>query len=105
MNPIFDSTDTGNWIEAAGLVRRLLPDDDDGSRHQRMIVDMRNGQTLLVAHNIELADRVPIGIGDRIRFRGLYEWNEQGGLVHWTHDDPMGIEDGGFIRCRSQRYS
>jgi hypothetical protein len=47
---------------------------------------------------------VPIGLGDRIRFRGMYEWNEQGGLVHWTHHDPLGIEDGGFIRYRSKLY-
>jgi len=72
-----------------------LPDDDDGSRHQRFIIDIGDHQTLLIAHNIELADRVPLGMGDRVRVRGLYEWNDLGGLVHWTHDDPLGEEDGG----------
>lgn len=96
--------DSGSWIEASGLVRRLLRDDNEGSRHQRFILDMRNGQTLLVVHNLELAGRVPLGIGDRIQLRGMYEWNDLGGLVHWTHHDPHGIEEGGYLRYRTRIY-
>ena len=58
----------------------------------------------MIAHNIDVADRIPIAIGDRIRFRGMYEWNDFGGLVHWTHDDPMGVEDRGWIRYRRKTY-
>lgn len=82
-----------------------MPDDDDGSRHQRFIIDIGDHQTLLIAHNIELADRVPLGMGDRVRVRGLYEWNDLGGLVHWTHEDPLGEEDGGWVKYRRQSYS
>ena len=84
---------------------RLLTDDADGSRHQRMILQLGNRHTLLIAHNIDLADRVPVGLGDRLRFRGMYEWNERGGLVHWTHRDPMGIEVGGWIKFRRKTYA
>jgi hypothetical protein len=101
---VYGKPDTGTWIEESGLVHRLIPDDHDGARHQRFILDLRNGQTVLMAHNLDLAERVPVGLGDRIRFRGMYEWNEWGGLVHWTHHDPLGIEDGGFIRYRSKSY-
>lgn len=104
MKPHYGKNDTGTWIESSGVITRLLRDDKDGSRHQRMILDLRNGQTLLVAHNIDLARRVPAGLGDRIRFRGMYEWNELGGLVHWTHDDPLGVEDGGYIDYRRKLY-
>ena len=104
MNRILNQLDTGTWIEGTGLVRRLIADDNDGARHQRFILDMRNGQSLLMAHNLDLADRVPVGVGDRLRFRGMYEWNDLGGLVHWTHHDPLGIEDGGFIRYRGHVY-
>jgi len=82
-----------------------LSDDRDGDRHQRFIVQLKDGGTLLMAHNIDLADRVPVGLGDRVQFRGMYEWNELGGLVHWTHHDPMGIEDGGWIRYRKKTYA
>jgi hypothetical protein len=104
MNEILNCSDSESWIEASGLVRRLLPDDNDESRHQRFVLDMRNGQTILVAHNIDLAQRVPIGMGSRIRFRGMYEWNNLGGLVHWTHHDPLGAEDGGYIKYRTRVY-
>lgn len=68
-------------------------------------MDTRNRQTLLVNHNIAIAERVPLGLGDRVRVRGLYEWNASGGLVHWTHGDPMGEEEGGWIEFRKRRYA
>lgn len=100
----FDKKNNGEWIEGSGFVRRLLTDDDDGSRHQRIIIQIPGGATLLIAHNLDLADRVPVGLGDRLYFRGLYEWNDLGGLVHWTHHDPMGEEDGGWVRFRRTTY-
>lgn len=101
---VFTRQDSGEWVKGSGIVRRMLRDDDEGSRHQRFIVDMRNGQTLLIAHNIDLAKRVPVGMGDRIKFRGMYEWNDMGGLIHWTHDDPMGVERGGHIDFRNMLF-
>ena len=100
----FRKSDTGSWIEVTGFVKRLLSDDNEGSRHQRFIIDIGGGQTLLIAHNIDLARRVPVGMGDRVRARGMYEWNDLGGLVHWTHHDPLGEEDGGYIRYRTRDY-
>jgi len=100
----YGKRDDGRWIEDRGFVKRLLTDDSDGSRHQRFIISLPNRQTLLIAHNIDLARRIPLGIGDRIHFRGMYEWNDLGGLVHWTHHDPLGVEDGGWIRYRRKKY-
>ena len=100
-----NKNNNGEWIEGSGFVRRLLTDDDDGSRHQRFVIQIPGGNTLLVAHNIDLADRVPVGMGDRVYFRGLYEWNDIGGLLHWTHHDPMGHEEGGYVRFRRKVYS
>lgn len=104
MRKPFQERDSGTWIEITGFVRRLLSDDSDGSRHQRFIVDIGAGRTLLIAHNTDLAERIPLGIGDRVRVRGMYEWNDLGGLMHWTHHDPLGVEDGGFVRYRRKEY-
>lgn len=104
MKKPFEKSDTGNWIEVTGFVRRLLSDDNDGSRHQRFILDIGDRRTILVAHNIDLAERAPVGMGDRVRVRGMYEWNELGGLVHWTHHDSHGVEDGGYVRYRARVY-
>lgn len=105
MRHAYRTADTGNWIEDTGVVRRLLSDDNDRVRHQRFVVRLVGGQTLLIAHNVDIARRIPVGIGDRVRFRGMYEWNDLGGLVHWTHHDPHGIEDGGWVRFRTRDYA
>lgn len=104
MSKDYGKRDSGEWIEDSGFARRLIRDDHDGSQHQRIILELSGGRTLLIAHNIDIAKRVPLGIGDRIAFRGTYEWNELGGLVHWTHHDPHGVEDGGYINYRSKKY-
>jgi hypothetical protein len=85
-------------VQASGEVRRLLIDDNQGARHQRFVLELPSGHTVLVAHNIDLAQRVPLGRGDRVQVKGEYEWNEDGGVIHWTHRDPRGAHEGGWIR-------
>ncbi len=86
-------------VEGQGVVRRVLPDDNDGSRHQRFILALSSGQTLLVAHNIDLAPRVAgLREGDSVSFSGEYEWNPEGGVIHWTHRDPKKVHLPGWIR-------
>ena len=92
-------------MEDTGFVKRLISDDNDGARHQRFVLQLADRHTLLIAHNIDIATRVPVAIGDRVAFRGLYEWNDRGGLVHWTHDDPMGNDAGGWVRYRNRVYA
>jgi len=92
------------WVSVGGVVEKSLPDDREGSRHQRFILRLPGGHTLLVAHNIDLAERVPLREGDRLQLRGEYEWNERGGVLHWTHHDPDGRHSGGWIEHEGQRY-
>jgi len=92
-------------VSGQGVVARLLPDDNSGSRHQKFILRLSSGQTLLVAHNIDIAPRVSsLGEGDSIDFNGIYEWNEKGGVLHWTHRDPNGRHTAGWLRHRGQTY-
>jgi len=101
---VYDKSSWDEWIEDTGIVIRLLNDADDEGPHQRFVVRLASGQTLLVAHNLEIAERVPLGIGDRVGFRGLFEWNPEGGILHWTHRDPQGRGEDGFLRFRGQTY-
>lgn len=95
---------SGFMVEASGSVKKSLPDDLEGSRHQRFIVRLANGHTVLIAHNIDLAPKVPLREGDTLEFRGQYEWNPDGGVVHWTHHDPDGRHDEGWIRHAGELY-
>ena len=92
-------------VEGEGTVTRLLPDDLNGSRHQRFIVQLASGQTLLVSHNIDLAPRINgLNVGDSVRFNGEYVWNEKGGVIHWTHHDPRGRHVAGWVIHNGRTY-
>jgi len=92
-------------IEGQGKVVKILPDDNNDSRHQRIIIRLESGQTLLLAHNIDLAQRIDtLRAGDIIAFYGEYEWNSKGGVIHWTHHDPQGRHPAGWIRHDGQTY-
>ena len=83
-------------VEGKGEVVKLLPDDNNGSRHQKFLVKISPEQTLLFAHNLDLAARVePLAVGDIVEFKGEYVFNPKGGIVHWTHRDPQGRQENG----------
>ena len=54
-----ESWRSGQWVQLDATVTRLLADDNEGSRHQRFIINPGGNHTLLVAHNIDLAKRAP----------------------------------------------
>ena len=92
-------------VESAGVVTRVLADDADGSRHQRFLLRLKSGQTVLIAHNIDLAPRIEgLRQGDSVAFAGEYEWNERGGVVHWTHRDPAGRHVAGWLGHQGKLY-
>ena len=92
-------------VEGEGTVIRVLSDDRDGSRHQRFIVQLASGQTLLITHNIDIAPRIEgLNEGDSVRFNGEYVWNEKGGIIHWTHHDPRGRHVAGWVIHNSKTY-
>jgi hypothetical protein len=92
-------------VQGSGRVTRILADDDDGSRHQRFIVRLASGQTVLIAHNIDLASRLAsLQEGDSVEFYGEYEWNAKGGVVHWTHRDPERRHVDGWVRHNGRTY-
>jgi hypothetical protein len=93
------------FVEDNGEVIKLLKDDTHGSQHQRFIIKTSNGKTVLVAHNIDIADRInSIRIGDTVTFRGEYVFNPKGGILHWTHHDPDGSSVGGWIEHEGKIY-
>ena len=96
---------SGQMLRVTGRVQRLLADDRDGSPHQRFIIVSDDGRSLRVAHNLDLAPRLDgLKVGESVLVYGEYEWNPQGGVLHWTHDDPDGQHVTGYIEWQGRRY-
>ena len=92
-------------VSGSGKVSRILKDDNTGSRHQRFILRLSSDQTLLVAHNIDLAPKInALQKGDLVEFFGEYEWNSNGGVIHWTHHDPGKKHVGGWLKHNGRKY-
>jgi hypothetical protein len=92
-------------VEGEGTVIRFLPDNLNGPRHQRFIVQLASGQTLLMTHNIDIAPRIDgLKVSDSVSFKGEYVWNEKGGVIHWTHHDPEGRHVAGWVKHNGKTY-
>ncbi len=101
----YDEQLSGVQVAGSGTVIRVLSDDSNGGRHQRFVLELHSGQTVLVAHNIDVAPRIPRLLeGDTVEFNGVYEWNDEGGVIHWTHHDPEGIHAAGWLKHNGVLY-
>ena len=102
---LFNQKKSDVQVQITGKVIRLLADDNEGSRHQRFILELGDGHTVLVAHNIDLAPRInALRVGDDVTVYGEYEWNNKGGVMHWTHHDPQNRHPHGWIRHNGELY-
>lgn len=101
----YDNRQSDLQVKGEGIVKRVLSDDLKGSRHQRFLLQLATGQTVLVAHNIDLAPRIErLRMGDKVAFHGEYEWNSKGGVIHWTHHDPRGRHVAGWLKHAGRTY-
>ena len=101
----FSAQQSGALVTGVGEVSRILGDDSIGDRHQRFILRLPSGQTVLIAHNIDIAPRIEgLNVGDTVSFHGEFEWNDKGGVVHWTHHDPQGSHEAGWLKHAGRTY-
>jgi hypothetical protein len=92
-------------VEGEGAVIRVLPDDMNAPRHQRFILQLASGQTVLIAYNIDIAPRINgLEAGDSVSFSGEYVWNAKGGVIHWTHHDPQSRHVSGWVIHNGKTY-
>jgi Protein of unknown function (DUF3465) len=93
-------------VAAHGVVTSVLTDDSGPSGvHQRFIIRLVGStQTVLVDNNVTIGQRAPVRPGSDVLVHGEYEWNDQGGLIHFTHHDPGHTHEGGWIEMSGVRY-
>lgn len=104
----FKAKQSDRQVKGCGIIIKALPDDNKGSRHQKILVELDGvspKHTVLLVHNIDLAPRVAdVSRGTLLNFYGEYVYNDKGGLVHWTHHDPAARHQGGWIDSNGVRY-
>ena len=104
----FRAKQSNRQVQGCGTIIKALADDNEGSRHQKILIELDGvspKQTLLLVHNIDLAPRVAnVSPSTAVSFYGEYVYNDKGGLVHWTHHDPAARHQGGWIESNGVRY-
>lgn len=94
-------------VVASGRVTRVLgvrggPSGD----HEGYLLRLDGGcaLTLKVETNVTLTGPVPLTTGEAVVVKGEYEYNALGGVVHWTHRDPRGNHEAGYVRAGGLTY-
>ncbi|HET9846955.1 MAG TPA: DUF3465 domain-containing protein [Candidatus Dormibacteraeota bacterium] len=93
-------------VTADGTIIRLLPDRSSSTgMHEQFIIRLSaQDLTIEVEHNFSIAPRVPAQVGDHVIVHGEYIWNSKGGLIHFTHHDPQGTHEGGYVVDQGKTY-
>lgn len=95
---------SGTIVEGRGAVLKILPDDNDGSPHQRFLIKLASGDVVKISHNLDVAKRLPVEVKDTVEFHGQFEWNDLGAAVHWTHRDLRGKHEDGWLKHQGKTY-
>jgi len=103
----FSNARSGVEVVAAGTVTRSLGTQAGRvSPHEGFLLRLDSGCSLIVRveANTDFTGPIPIERGERVVVKGEYEYYPLGGVVHWTHRDPRGRHEGGFIEAGGQTY-
>lgn len=94
-------------VVAQGKITRLLGTRDGRSgSHEGFLVRLDSGCNLVVKveTNVTLTGPVPLTLGEPVVVKGEYEYYSLGGVIHWTHRDPRGYHEGGYVQADGATY-
>ena len=91
-------------VRDSGVVVRVLGMRNSYSGlHEGFIVRFSSrGGTHLVEDNADITGPIPLRRGDAISMQGQLECNDR--VIHWTHRDPRGRHQAGYIIVNGNTY-
>ncbi|HEY7981810.1 MAG TPA: DUF3465 domain-containing protein [Candidatus Eremiobacteraceae bacterium] len=99
---------SGTEVTVEGPVVRVLSTHSGAQGvHEQFIVAVRANNTeqdVLVADNISIGRAAPVHQGDDVTVRGELAIDPGGPVIHWTHNDPRGRHQSGFVRLGGVLY-
>jgi hypothetical protein len=94
-------------VVADGSVKRILGIQPGVvSPHEGFLMELGAGCRLVVRveANTDFTGPIALVPGERVVVKGEYEYYPLGGVIHWTHRDPRGRHEGGYIEARGRTY-
>jgi Protein of unknown function (DUF3465) len=76
------------------------------SPHEGFLVRLDSGCTLVVRVevNTDFTGAIPLQSNEQVVVKGEYEYYPRGGVIHWTHHDPRGRHENGYIVAAGRMY-
>jgi hypothetical protein len=97
------TSDHAAEVTVQGTVIKLLPDSNgpDG-QHEDFDVSVA-GHAVEIDHNLTLAPRVPVRVGDVVDIHGQFEPDPGHPVIHYTHH-ATDSHPGGWIKLDGHKY-
>lgn len=76
------------------------------SPHEGFLLRLGSGCDLIVRVevNTDFTGEFPLHTGEHVLVKGEYEYYSRGGVIHWTHRDPRGRHENGYIQAGGTLY-
>ncbi len=103
----YSSTRSHVEVVADGSVTRILGVQSGRiSPHEGFLFRLGSDCSLVVRveANTDFTGPIPLANGERVLVKGEYEYYPLGGVIHWTHRDPRGRHEGGYIVAGGRTY-
>jgi hypothetical protein len=91
-------------VTVSGTVTQLLPDSDGPAGPHEDFMMTISGHRVEVDHNLTLAPRVPVKVGDVVSLHGQFEPDPGHPDIHYTHH-ATDSHPGGWIKLDGHKYS
>lgn len=103
----FSAQRSGVEVVAQGSVTRVLGvQAGRSSPHEGFLLRLDSGCAIVVRVevNTDFTGTIPFSIGQRVLIKGDYEYYSRGGVIHWTHRDPRGRHENGYVDVNGTMY-
>jgi len=103
----FSAQRSGVEVVAQGSVTHVLGvQAGRSSPHEGFLLRLDSGCAIVVRVevNTDFTGTIPLSIGQRVLVKGDYEYYSRGGVIHWTHRDPRGRHENGYVDVNGTMY-
>lgn len=96
-------------VTADGTVARILGTRQGRSgAHEGFLLHLRgaggHGLSVRVETNVDITGAIPLEPGESVEVRGEYIYDPRGGIIHYTHHDPAGRHESGYVEAGGDLY-